>query len=313
MLTKFLRSLQHYLAKPWPRPAKIIAIAAAVGLVTVIRWSIDQGVNGFNFSPYLPVILIVAVLLGWRYAVFTAVLSVESVIWVFMEPDWFERPWPVRLVLLGLFAVIVAVIVLVSEGLRTLMAEAEQNARRVQTFNDELQHRTGNMVQVLVNWIERGALEDDPKGYFNQLSGHLISWARSNEMLRSSNLSAFDLHELIKLSLAPFGASEIQIEGSPVRVEGNSAREAAMALHELGTNSLKYGALACGGDIRIHWDELDDWLQLTWAERGEFSTLNSSGSGFGLRLLAGLEHIEGMEITQHEDSFTCRFRIRAAD
>ena len=311
-MDRWLLRLQDFMGRPQRPALKIAVIVGTVALITAIRWLADRGANGFNFSPFLPIILISAVLLGWRYAVFAAVLSVFSVTQVFMEPDWQNRPLTSRLTMLLLFTVIIAIIVLVSEALRKLLFVSTLRAQQVQTYNDELQHRTSNMVQVLVNWIERGLLQDDPMVYFSQLSAHLIAWSRSNEMLRNTAQSAVDLRSLTAESLSPFPAAGTSIEGPPVRVEGNAARATAMAFHELATNSVKYGALAHDGTVRVGWTVDTGRALIEWAESGGAPARPAVGSGFGLRLLAAMDDIADLRIVQNDSGLTCRFTVRLA-
>jgi two-component sensor histidine kinase len=60
----------------------------------------------------------------------------------------------------------------------------------------------------------------------------------------------------------------------------------AMALQELATNAVKYGALSNEtGQVRIVWRDGDDRLHLTWAEQGGPPVKIPSRRGFGTRLI----------------------------
>jgi len=49
-------------------------------------------------------------------------------------------------------------------------------------------------------------------------------------------------------------AERTSIEGPPVFMHAKAAQNFALALHELATNAVKYGALSnCTGDVRIGW------------------------------------------------------------
>ena len=53
----------------------------------------------------------------------------------------------------------------------------------------------------------------------------------------------------------------------------------AMMLHELGTNSVKYGALsAAEGWVTVSWSVAGDVLNLQWVERGEPTVLHPRNS-----------------------------------
>jgi two-component sensor histidine kinase len=64
----------------------------------------------------------------------------------------------------------------------------------------------------------------------------------------------------------------------------------AMALHELATNAVKYGALATdAGRVRIAWDILDgvgsDRLRFRWEESGGPPVVPPTRTGFGSRMI----------------------------
>ncbi len=80
-----------------------------------------------------------------------------------------------------------------------------------------------------------------------------------------------------------------QIEGSAVKVTSDTALALNMALHELATNAVKYGALAQSqGRIAIRWFPDPDrpgFVRLIWTESGGPPRLEPESSGFGSRLL----------------------------
>jgi two-component sensor histidine kinase len=78
--------------------------------------------------------------------------------------------------------------------------------------------------------------------------------------------------------------------GPPVRLSPKTALSLSMALHELSTNAVKYGALSNGaGRVRIDWSvdpgEGGERLRLTWREEGGPPVAPPSRRGFGSRLI----------------------------
>jgi CheY-like chemotaxis protein len=68
----------------------------------------------------------------------------------------------------------------------------------------------------------------------------------------------------------------------------------AMMLHELGTNSIKYGALSCSsGSIEVTWSCNNETLNLEWVERGGPSVIAPSPRGFGTTLIEQSARSEG--------------------
>ena len=124
----------------------------------------------------------------------------------------------------------------------------------------------------------------------------IMALSRSHDLLVNSDWVGASLSELVEEHLKPFGReNQIRIEGPPIRLSANAVQHLGMALHELGTNSAKYGALASdAGRLEIDWkitprpDGLTD-LHLTWEERfppmaGE-RRFDTSRKGFGTVVL----------------------------
>jgi two-component sensor histidine kinase len=84
----------------------------------------------------------------------------------------------------------------------------------------------------------------------------------------------------------------------------------AMAVHELGTNALKYGALSNGdGRILLNWTLDEGRLKLEWREEGGPSVATPSRRGFGSRLIQrGLaaELAGRVEMDFRPEGLTCR-------
>jgi two-component sensor histidine kinase len=97
--------------------------------------------------------------------------------------------------------------------------------------------------------------------------------SRSHDLLVSSDWSGASLFELVQEHLKPFGHEErITLSGPLVMLMPNAVQYLGMAIHELGTNSAKYGALAGAiGRISVTWQVLgrageEEEFQLVWEE-----------------------------------------------
>jgi two-component sensor histidine kinase len=96
------------------------------------------------------------------------------------------------------------------------------------------------------------------------------------------------LREVIRDQLLPGSVDDKRVtaSGPPVRLEPQTALHTAMMLHELGTNSVKYGALSKPeGTIAISWTVNDDSLYLDWRERGGPPIKAPARRGFGTTLI----------------------------
>ena len=96
------------------------------------------------------------------------------------------------------------------------------------------------------------------------------------------------LRDLAERILAPYrqGADIAVDVADAAVVPRDKVNDYAMIVHELATNSAKYGALASGGSLRLAARIADGALTLDWTEAGAASgTAKADGTGFGSRLL----------------------------
>jgi two-component system CheB/CheR fusion protein len=102
-----------------------------------------------------------------------------------------------------------------------------------------------------------------------------------------------DLEYLVVEELLNYTAHEgeqLRISGPPVRFQPKAAETFALAIHELATNAIKYGALSQpAGRVDVSWrvDDASDPTQLIfdWRERGGPPVKPPPRKGFGTELL----------------------------
>ena len=114
----------------------------------------------------------------------------------------------------------------------------------------------------------------------------------------------------------PLGA-RITLEGPTARLAPNVALALSMALHELATNAVKYGALSAPeGRVSVAWSMIPGGkaLALEWAETGGPPVEAPRASGFGTRLLAGLagEFGAAADLAYAPGGVTCRLTVPVA-
>ena len=76
-----------------------------------------------------------------------------------------------------------------------------------------------------------------------RIENRLLSLARAHDLLTSENWSGANLTQVVDRALQPFSSSNnIVVSGRPIRVSPRQALALSMAVHELATNAVKYGA-----------------------------------------------------------------------
>lgn len=154
----------------------------------------------------------------------------------------------------------------------------------------EVNHRTKNLLAVVQSIASLSAKQSEPKVFAQMLRERLISLAASHNLLVTSQWTGVDLSDLIQSQLAPIGSpsnSRITCDGPHVRLSASASQSIGMAMHELLTNAIKYGALSRdSGSIRVTWSiegskVEGQRLDLSWTEIGGPPPSAPQRKGFG--------------------------------
>jgi len=166
---------------------------------------------------------------------------------------------------------------------------------RLQLMVHELNHRVKNTlatVQAIASQSLRGA---DPTLLLG-LQARLLALSAAHDVLTREGWVGAEIDDVVAGVLAPHDGPAGEVPGGRFRVSGPSLRlvpraavAISMALHELATNAIKYGALSIpGGHVEIRWAIVPDaapQLRLTWIERGGPPVAPPARRGFGSRLV----------------------------
>ncbi len=138
----------------------------------------------------------------------------------------------------------------------------------------ELQHRTRNLLALVRNVARRSI---GPSTGRDEYDARLAALGRVQGFLSRSAAYAVQLSDLVEAELQAAGdgaSGKVEVSGPPVDLPGESVQVVALALHELATNAVKYGAIAQPlGQLSITWriEAGDDDMQrlvIDWRESG---------------------------------------------
>ena len=189
-----------------------------------------------------------------------------------------------------------------------LTAHKEDNAR-CKMLIDELNHRVKNTlstVQSIVTQALRPPAE--PAAIREAIESRILALSRSHDFLTSGNWEGSGLHELVETALHPFEvvsghAERFTIMGDNVHLPPKTTLSLAIALNELATNAVKYGAFSNDvGKVDISWtvtaETRGDRLVLRWRERDGPMVTPPTRKGFGSWVIErGLTHELGGKVT----------------
>jgi two-component sensor histidine kinase len=166
--------------------------------------------------------------------------------------------------------------------------ERKQSEQIQQTIVLELQHRSNNLLAVIQSIAQRSLAGDQSKKTFE---ARLQALARANRALVRSNWGGVDLKQLVRTELEAF-SKRASISGVSTLLSPQHAQNFTLALHELATNSAKYGALSKSGKIEASWtiepDQSGSVLKFRWRESGGPPVSLPTRQGFGSQLLKGI-------------------------
>ena len=160
---------------------------------------------------------------------------------------------------------------------------------------NELNHRVKNTLatvqSVAMQSFRRAKTEASGRQMFES---RLMALSRAHDVLTNESWEGANLDEIVAQAITPYRGGDLNrfhTDGPPVRLPAKMALSISMALHELATNAVKYGALSSEkGRVSITWQtrrEADGWwLRLEWLEADGPPVAEPEHEGFGTRLIA---------------------------
>jgi two-component sensor histidine kinase len=208
----------------------------------------------------------------------------------------------------------------VSAAIEDASKRRQQAETEVRFLMRELAHRSKNQMTVIAAMAKqtaRGA-ESVPE-FVHNFERRIFGLARSTDLLLANGVVGVDLRELIMGQLEPFRPEEerrMQVDGPAVRLNIQAAQILGMAVHELATNAVKYGAFQKdNGTLAVSWRRGADTLDMLWRETVTPFAPPGERRGFGttvLESMVGRSLGAKVERMVHADGLEWRFAIPLA-
>jgi PAS domain S-box-containing protein len=180
----------------------------------------------------------------------------------------------------------------------------------------EMAHRVNNLLAVVAGMFQQSIrTSDDIDSLSESFSGRLVAMSNASTAVMRGGGAGACLDELANKQLAPFiDSGRLVIDGDPVQLPETSSQPIALALNELATNAIKYGALSVpAGKILLQWRaaQAPEGVRLTiqWTESGGPPVVVPKRSGLGSRLI---EHgIRGAHVERRfaPEGFSCSIAL----
>lgn len=172
------------------------------------------------------------------------------------------------------------------------LTERHEHEKHVRQLMGEINHRAKNML-ALVQAIAAQTASRSPGEFLPRFGERLAALAAAQDLLVESEWRDVDLESLVRSQLAHFRDSledrRVTIKGPRLPIEARAAQAIGMAIHELGTNAGKYGALAGEqGRVAIRWRIDSDDVVIEWRESGGPPVNEPDHRGFGSQVIGRL-------------------------
>jgi PAS domain S-box-containing protein len=180
-------------------------------------------------------------------------------------------------------------------GAATDVTERRRSEEHLRLVVNELNHRVKNnlaMTQAIAAQTFRGAEDVDQAQ--KRFTARIVALAQANDLLTGERWAAASLKGVLDQAVRPHAgeADRLTIEGPDVQLSPKTALALTLAMHELATNALKYGAWSGeAGAVAVTWrtyppeDGGAERLCIEWRESGGPTVAPPTRRGFGSRLI----------------------------
>ncbi len=171
------------------------------------------------------------------------------------------------------------------------ITERKQIEQRAGLLAAEMGHRNKNTWALISSMVRltKGATIAE---YQARLMGRINALAHSQTAILENDTGLADLGRLVQTELAMYresGEERIICRGPTVTLIPSQTQSILLAIHELGVNAFKYGALSSPtGQVTVDWSWRENGqLELRWTERGGPTVVRPRRHGLGTGVIKG--------------------------
>ncbi|MSU90751.1 PAS domain S-box protein [Rhodobacteraceae bacterium 2CG4] len=198
------------------------------------------------------------------------------------------------------------------------VTERKAAERRLEVMVGEMRHRVNNVL-TMVSGIARQTLPVDHGQVF---IARLQALAQANDALSRSEWTGAGLRQLLDFAKREAGGGDRFRYAAPdIELSARQATALSMALHEMVTNALKYGALSRPAgqvEVRCDWEGQgpERRLRIGWVECGGPEVSPPTREGFGtrmIRLVLGMDLGGEVRFDYPREGFRCQIVLIPGD
>jgi two-component sensor histidine kinase len=286
----------------------LACVGAATAFEFWIRWLDPQT------SPliaYYPTVALCTLLGGVGPGMLAALIGGVTAWWAFLLPAYsFSLERYGDRVTLVVFAFVSAVIVFALDYFRRAAKRLEDEEQLRQLAVQELAHRLKNKIAT-IQAIISVQLREHPE-MRKDILDRLQALSATDHLIEDANGRGAFVRNIAETELGPYVASRVSIQGPDVLLPPKHALTVALLVHELATNSAKYGSLSKPeGHVSLSSRMSGELLHLEWRETAGPAVSPPGKTGFGVRLLSrALQQFGGdTEMFFEPSGLVCKMRL----
>ena len=171
------------------------------------------------------------------------------------------------------------------------ITEEWEAAERERFLTEELEHRAKNTFAMVLAIARRTFRGDAHAAPLQVYSDRVMALATAHDIAKQSNWTSARIGDVIEAALASHrtGEGRFRVSGPKLNVAPRQALSLTLAVNELATNALKYGALSSPqGRVDISWSTSVNGIPtfaFLWREHGGPPVVTPAHQGFGSRLI----------------------------
>jgi PAS domain S-box-containing protein len=171
------------------------------------------------------------------------------------------------------------------------ITQRKEAEHRMQLLAREVDHRANNLlatIQAIVRLTQAPSMEE----FKREIEGRIGAVAKAHKLIADGQWSDTDLRQLASEELQHYGLGDgnrVRLSGPDVAVNPRIGQSLALVLHELATNSAKYGALSSPtGILSLDWSNSESGIKAVWSETGGPPVRAPKRRGFGTGLIEAM-------------------------
>ncbi|WP_260482164.1 HWE histidine kinase domain-containing protein [Sphingomicrobium flavum] len=171
-------------------------------------------------------------------------------------------------------------------------AERKAASDRQELLIAELNHRVRNILSLIRGLIRQSKPADGTsiEDFVQLIDGRVHALARAHNQITDQVWGPARFRQLIDAEVAAFldkQKDRVECHGDPVLLKPQAYSTMALVIHELVTNSAKYGSLSDSGRVDISW-QIDNSgnLNIEWVESGGPPVSTPGRKGFGTTIIS---------------------------